>query len=231
MNSLATQVQDFYSAIKFPGLYSIDDLNFYKQGIHNNFLSIYNVGVQGCGRVLDVGCGTGFITNLLAIKNPKIKFDAIDFSDSVDYAWRFSVKNKIKNVNYIKDDFFNFNPAGKYDCIISNGVLHHMPDYPLAIEKLKSMIKPKGKLILGVYNSYGKSVKKIVPVKYRSELLRADQEDVPYEVSFTNQEFLSYFPEFKINVIYPSINNRLVDLSNLLNYKNGGLTIYNLTRE
>jgi len=231
MTSAASQVQNFYSEIKFPGLYSLDDLNFYRDSIHNNFLSVYNDGVQGCSQVLDVGCGTGFITNLLAIKNSKIKFDAVDFSDSIDYARRFGVKNKIKNVNYFKEDFFNFYSEQKYDCIVCNGVIHHMPDYKIAIEKIKNMIKPNGKLILGVYNSYGKTVKKLVPVKYRSELLRTDQEDVPYEVSFTNDEFLNYFPEFTVNVIYPSISNHFVDMRNLLNYKNGGLTIYNLTKE
>jgi hypothetical protein len=93
------------------------------------------------------------------------------------------------------------------------------------------MITPTGKLILGVYNRYGKTIKKVLPVTYRSELLRADQEDVPYEVSFSNKEFLSYFLDFKINSVYPSVNKQLVDISNLLNYKNGGLTVYNLEKE
>jgi hypothetical protein len=82
-----------------------------------------------------------------------------------------------------------------------------------------------------VYNYYGKSIKKIFPITYRSELLRTDQEDVPYETNFTNKEFLNYFKEFKINTIHPSINNQLVDITNLMNYANGGLTVYNLTRE
>ena len=41
----------------------------------------------------------------------------------------------------------------------------------------------------------------------------------------------SYLEEFKINTIHPSINNQLVDITNLMNYANGGLTVYNLTRE
>jgi hypothetical protein len=106
-----------------------------------------------------------------------------------------------------------------------------MPQYKDAIDKIKTMITPSGKLILGVYNYYGKSLKKLLPIKYRCELLRMDQEDVPYEINFTNREFLNYFKEFKVNTIYPSINNRLVDIKNLINYTNGGLTVYNLTRE
>jgi SAM-dependent methyltransferase len=130
-----------------------------------------------------------------------------------------------------KEDFFKFVPTHQYDCIICNGVLHHMPKYKDAIDKIKTMIAPSGRLILGVYNYYGKSIKKIFPITYRSELLRTDQEDVPYEINFTNKEFLNYFKEFKINTIHPSINNQLVDITNLMNYANGGLTVYSLTRE
>lgn len=228
--NIETQIQNFYSAIKFPGLYSVDDLNFYQEKIDNKFLSMYNTGIQGSKTILDIGCGTGFITNLLAIKNPDIKIDAVDFCDSIKFASNFSKEHNITNVTYYKEDFFKFNPTRKYDCIICNGVLHHMPLYQDAIEKIKIMITPTGKLILGVYNCYGKTIKKVLPITYRSELLRIDQEDTPYEVSFSNKEFLSYFLDFKINSVYPSFNKQLVDLSNLLNYKNGGLTVYNLEK-
>jgi 2-polyprenyl-3-methyl-5-hydroxy-6-metoxy-1,4-benzoquinol methylase len=231
MTDVASQVRKFYGEIKFPGLYTIDELAFYKDSISNDFLSIYNNGIQGCTRILDVGCGTGFITNLLAIKNPSTIIDAVDFSDSIEFAIEFSREYAISNVTYYKEDFFKFKSFEQYDCIICNGVLHHMPEHDTAIEKIKSMITPEGKLVLGVYNRFGKAVKKIIPVTYRSELLRADQEDTPYEVNFSNQEFLNYFPEFSVNTIYPSLNNRLVDISNLLNYNNGGLTVYNLTRK
>lgn len=231
MTDVASQVRKFYSEIKFPGLYTIDELAFYQDVISNDFLSIYNNGIQDCTQILDVGCGTGFITNLLAIKNPDVLIDAVDFSDSIEFANEFSKEHTITNVTYYKEDFFKFKAVKQYDCIICNGVLHHMPDYKTAIKKFKDMITPNGKLILGVYNRFGKAVKKIMPVTYRSELLRADQEDTPYEVNFSNQEFLDYFSEFNVNTIYPSLNNKLVDISNLVNYNNGGLTVYNLTRK
>ena len=230
MNDVVSQVRKFYGKIKFPGVYTIEDLEFYKDNIHNEFLSIYNNGIQDCFTMLDVGCGTGFITNLLAIKNPKLKIDALDFSDSIEFASKFSIENNIHNVIYFKEDFFKFKTIKKYDCIICNGVLHHMPAYKEAIDTFKHMIMPGGKLILGVYNCFGKIVKKVIPVIYRSELLRADQEDVPFEINFSNKEFLNYFLEFKVDKIYPSFNNKLVDIRNLLNYNNGGLTVYHLTK-
>ena len=108
MNDVESQVKKFYGEIKFPGLYTIDELSFYKDSIPNDFLSIYNNGVQGCIRILDVGCGTGFITNLLAMKNPNIIIDAVDFSDSIEFAMDFSKKHSLHNVTYYKEDFFKF---------------------------------------------------------------------------------------------------------------------------
>lgn len=229
--NIETQVKNFYSTIKFPGLYSFDNLKFYQEKIDNNFLSMYDTGIQDSQTILDIGCGTGFITNLLAVRNPNIKIDAVDFCDSIEFARKFSKEHNIANVTYYKEDFFKFDSTEKYDCIVCNGVLHHMPLYQNAIRKIKTIITPTGKLILGVYNRYGKTIKKVLPITYRSELLKIDQEDTPYEVSFSNKEFLSYFLDFKINAVYPSFNKQFVDLRNLLNYKNGGLTVYNLERK
>ena len=118
MIDAASQIQTFYSKIKFPGLYDLDDLNFYQESIDNKFLSVYNTGIQDSERILDIGCGTGFITNFLAIKNPNIRIDAIDFSDGIEFAQEFTAENNIKNVTYYKEDFFKFIPTHQYDCII-----------------------------------------------------------------------------------------------------------------
>ena len=228
--SYAGKVKDFYSNLKFPGPYSLEDFSYYQKGYSNEFINVYEKGVQDKAFVLDVGCGTGFITNYLAYMYPRTKFVGVDFSDSIDYAQSFSKKYKLKNVSYYKQDFLNFN-QGPYDCIISNGVLHHIPEYETAMLNIKNMLTDDGKLILGVYNTYGKLAKKFITVKYKTEMLRKDQEEVPFEISFSNGEFLRYFSKFNVDKIYPSLDNRFVNARNLLNYKNGGLTIYRLDRK
>lgn len=228
--NLENQVKDFYSKIKFPGPYTIDNFDYYNNGYTNKFLSMYERAIQDKENILDIGCGTGFITNYLAYKYPSKKFYGVDFSDSIDYAKEFSKKHKLKNVVYEKKNFFDFNKRKKYDCIISNGVIHHMPMYEDAIIKIKSMLSQEGTLVLGVYNKFGKIAKKIINVKYRSELLRKDQEEAPFETSFSNKEVIGYFSDFDVIEIYPSKKNNFVDLKNILNYRNGGLTIYRFKR-
>lgn len=223
-------VKEFYSKIKFPGIYTLDDLKFYDDLLGNKFLLPYDNKITGNEQILDIGCGTGFITNLIARRHPGVSIDAVDFSDSIDYAQAFGQQNNITNVNYFKQDFLEWATSKKYDIIISNGVLHHIERYADAINKAKNLLQPTGIAVLGIYNSYGKKAKKLFNINYRNQLLYLDQEQAPYETSFTHREFMSYFPDYSLESVYPGIGNQLVDLLNLFNYNNGGLTIYQLRK-
>lgn len=225
------QIKDFYSKIKFPGPYNIQDFDVYDQGYTNNFVEQYNNAIMNSKNILDVGCGTGFLTNYFAYKYPDKKFEGIDFSDSIDFAENFSIEHKLKNVTYTKTNFLDVKSDVRYDCIISNGVIHHIPLYEKAIQNIKNILTEDGVLVLGVYNKFGKLAKKFFSITYASELLRVDQEEVPFEISFTNKDFLGYFTEFDVEQIYPSVKNKFTDIKNLFNYKNGGLTIYRLSRK
>lgn len=220
------QVKEFYGEICFPGLYSIEDLKFYDAELVNRYLQIYDYVVGGSTCVLDIGCGSGFITNFLARRHPHVKFYAIDFSTSIRYAKSFAEKNNINNVKWIEADFLTYKFSQEFDCVVSNGVVHHMPDYTVAVNKIKKLLLPQGKLAIGLYNKYGKLAKKVFPITYVNKTLFLDQERAPFEMSFSNQEVLDLFPEFEVLKIHPGYKNSKVNLYNLLNFKNGGLTVY-----
>ena len=222
------QVKDFYSKLKFPGSYSLSDLEFYDSGVYNKYLQMFDDAVIGATSVLDVGCGSGFITNFLARRHPKIQFDAVDFSDSIDYAREFTESVNISNVQYYKENFLNWITDKKYDMVICNGVLHHIPEHAIALEKLKSLTNDK--LVLGIYNTYGKLLKKLVAVKYVNDVLYIDQEQCPFEVSFTDSEFRSKMKDFQLLKTHPGYKNQFVDLHKLFNSSNGGLTVYVFSR-
>jgi 2-polyprenyl-3-methyl-5-hydroxy-6-metoxy-1,4-benzoquinol methylase len=228
--NLENKVKDFYSQLNFPGTYSIENIKFYDEYLCNRYLQVYNNAVLDSTNVLDVGCGSGFIINLLAYRNPGVKFHAVDFSNSIDYAKEFSRSNNITNIEYYKQNFLDFDTKLKFETIISNGVLHHIPEYKKAIEKLKSISCDNTNIVIGIYNKYGKIFKKFIPVQYTNCTLEQDQNSAPYETSFSNREFRELFNDYRIISVMPSIHNRYVDLANLLNYKNGGLTVYTITK-
>lgn len=223
---LEQAVKEFYSKIKFPGPYNLEDLLFYDNLLANKFLIQYNNQIKGNERILDVGCGSGFICNLIAHRHPGVSIDAVDFSDSIDYAEEFSQAHQIKNIQYFKQDFLTWTATTQYDLIMSNGVIHHIEQYKEAFDKIDALLKPGGLAVIGIYNTLGKKAMHLIKAPYRNELLYQDQEHVPYETTFTDNELRSYFDNYQLISVYPGLGNHLVDLCNLLNYKNCGLTVY-----
>ena len=69
--SIEQKVKDFYSTIQFPGSYKISQLKI-NQG---PYIQFYNNAVQGLNDCLDIGCGTGMISNCLAKNNQNIKIE------------------------------------------------------------------------------------------------------------------------------------------------------------
>lgn len=223
---ITEEIKKFYSNLHFPGRYSWEDLKFYEdQGIHNIYLREIESVMQDGIDVLDVGCGTGLVSNLFADKY-KSNFTAVDFSDSIDYARDFAKKQKIKNVTWVKKDFLHYTSKKQYDVIICCGVLHHIPQYEQALDKIKQLLKPNGKLILAVYNPWGKILKRFFNINYNCDILYQDQELNPFELSFTNRQVRKMCIDLKFHKSAPSVNNHLVDLLALTNSENGGLVLY-----
>lgn len=222
---LTDQIKQFYNTIQFPGAYTMEDLKFYDQGIFNTYLKEIDNVLTDNIKVLDIGCGTGLISNLFALKYYS-KFTAIDFSNSIDFAELFAVKNNINNVTWIKDDFLDFNTNEKYDVIICCGVLHHIPEYKKALNKIKSLLNPNGVLVLAVYNKYGKVLKKYISIDYQSNILYEDQENNPFELAFSHKEVLTMCDDLRLRIVKPSFFGKLVNLHGFFNPRNGGLALY-----
>lgn len=101
---------------------------------HSNFIKLlqgFCHKPESINTVLDMGCGTGDITFRLGRAFPRTRIDAIDGSSAMlDFASEMlerepEIKGKISLIHVSVQEFL---PDKYYDLIISNSLLHHMPD-------------------------------------------------------------------------------------------------------
>lgn len=218
-------IKQFYNQNQFPGHYTKESLSYHKDQIKNPYLLLIDQHLTSGSHVLDLGCGTGLISNLFASRYQDCQFTGVDFSDAIDYANNYAKLNDITNVTYKKQDVLQFDSSTQFDIVICQGVLHHIPMHNNAVEKIKLLVKPGGTLIVGLYHPGGKLLKKIVNIDYKSEILKIDQELVPYETSFLCSKVKSMFSPFALVDSYPKIG-LLTAIKSIFNYRNGALITY-----
>ena len=91
---LTEKIKQFYSDLHFPGRYTWEDIQFYDdEGIHNIYLKEIDSIMKNGVDILDVGCGTGLLSNLFASRYNS-QFTSVDFSDSIDYARFFNIRDR-----------------------------------------------------------------------------------------------------------------------------------------
>ena len=226
---MTPSVKEFYDRIQFPGAYTMEQLSAYETPIANPYLRIIDEQISSGQTILDVGCGTGLVTNLLGLRHPTSRFTGIDFSQSIMVGRSFSYSHNLDNVCFLQQDVFDLDFKNYFDVVICQGVLHHIPNYHKALEILVNFVKPGGTLILGLYHPAGKIMKKIFQVDYGNDVLFQDQELNPFEISLTLDQIKESLEEFTLCRAYPRyLNNYWIP--SFLNYKNGGLVTYVLQK-
>jgi tRNA (cmo5U34)-methyltransferase len=101
---------------------------------------------------LELGCGTGSLTALLARQYPAARITAIDAADEMIARARtrigaFALGNRVSFVSSFFEDFDL--KAQEYDLIASNMSLHHVQDKGPFYSRLHGALKPGGLFVLG----------------------------------------------------------------------------------
>lgn len=98
------------------------------------------------GRVVDLGCGTGVHTPLLASRFEEVL--AIDLSGPM--LRRARAGRPAVNVRYEQRDLLEVTRGedGRFDAVVSTFVLHHLPDLRTALEHFCSLVRPGGQLLV-----------------------------------------------------------------------------------
>tara|TARA_B100000745_G_C20114991_1_gene381664 strand:- start:122 stop:790 length:669 start_codon:yes stop_codon:yes gene_type:complete len=108
--------------------------------------------------VLDIGCGGGLISELLAKKNGNvtgIDENIYNIKQAREHAKIGSIKINYKNQSL--DTFYKKNKK-KYDLILCLEVLEHVNDVKKTLDKISELMKPGGTLILSTINRNLKSL-------------------------------------------------------------------------
>ena len=102
--------------------------------------------------VLDVGCGTGAISKDIAeIVGNTGKVTGIDNTAKFIESGKISYRN-VKNLELQHCDVFEFHPNQKFDLIVSARVLQWLNNPKDALLKMKSLLKPNGRISILDYN-------------------------------------------------------------------------------
>ncbi len=98
--------------------------------------------------VLEAGCGVGAQTVVLARSNPQSRFTSVDTSpDSVETARETSRRAGLSNVTFKVADIFQLPFAeASFDHVFVCFVLEHLAQPALALDRLKTVLKPGGTL-------------------------------------------------------------------------------------
>jgi carbamoyltransferase len=150
-------VKAFYEETPFPNYDDHDSVRSLidksRRGLYANML---NDAIPYNSTVLEVGCGTGQLTNFLGISCRRV-IGADLCLNSLRLATTFAREQGLSRVGFVQMNLFRpcFKPQ-QFDVVLCNGVLHHTSDPYGGFKSILPLVKPGGHIIIGLYNTYGR---------------------------------------------------------------------------
>lgn len=109
------------------------------------FLRSLNLEKPG---ILDFGCGTGWLSEMLA------RFGSVTGVDLAESAIA-TARTRCPDCTFFAGDFFKMAlPAEHFDVVISQEVIAHLPDQAAYVERAASLLKHGGHLIITTPNKF-----------------------------------------------------------------------------
>ena len=230
-------MQKFYEGVTFPGYDGIDSPSvLMDKATKSGFGRWLDEAIPPLASVLEVGCGTGQMTNFLGLVSTR-KVMGIDQSiSSLLLGQQFRERFDLKNVSFVQGNIFTL-PAknSSVDVLICSGVLHHTPDPEGGFKELLKKVKKDGYIVIGLYNRYARiplgarkclfrctggtlrwldaHMRRRDVDKSKKEIWFTDQYRNPHESWHSVDEVLQWFTECNVQFIsgVPEIGGRVKD--------------------
>ncbi|CAN5194421.1 hypothetical protein BH09DEP1_BH09DEP1_0800 [soil metagenome] len=119
------------------------------------------ISFQGCRSVVDIGCGSGLITAVIADKLPKARVVGIDVNGDMIRAARKNHGSK-ENLSFFEQDAQKVVFNNEFDAAVSFLTLHWVANKPAFLVSLFKALRPGGHfyLTVGTKNSAIEELKK-----------------------------------------------------------------------
>jgi SAM-dependent methyltransferase len=147
-------VKAFYEENPFPNYDDLDsEENLREKARRGIFARLLDEQIPHGALVLEVGCGTGQLTNFLGLHWNRHVLGSDMCLNSLRLAKGFRDRCDIENVGFLQMNLFRpaFHPD-VFDLVICNGVLHHTIDPLGGFRSISRLVKPGGYIVIGLYN-------------------------------------------------------------------------------
>ena len=214
-------VKAFYEETPFPNYDDHDSIrSLIDKSRRGMYARMLDAAIPYNSTVLEVGCGTGQLSNFLGISCRRV-VGADLCLNSLRLGTNFARQHGLDRVAFVQMNLFRpcFKPQ-QFDVVLCNGVLHHTSDPYGGFKSILPLVKPGGHIIIGLYNTYGRlmtDLRRLVfqatggQAKWIDPYLRstpmslekrrawyADQYRHPHESKHTIGEVLQWFDERRV---------------------------------
>ncbi len=151
-------VKSFYEENPFPNYDDLDSTERLREKAQKGvFARLLDEQIPHGATVLEVGCGTGQLTNFLGTVWGRTVFGTDICLNSLRLANGFRSRYQIENCAFLQMNLFRpvFKPD-TFSLVICNGVLHHTGDPFGGFQSIARLVKRGGYIIVGLYNTYGR---------------------------------------------------------------------------
>ena len=167
MRSSDDRVRAFYERAPFPGYPPRDSLaGLRARAARSEFARLLDDAIPPCARVLELGCGTGQLSLVLASGGRTVT--GADFArPSLQLARDAAARYRV-TAHFVETDLRRpgLRPAA-IAVVICTGVLHHTPEPRASFAAIAPLARPGGVLVIGVYNAIAR-----LPLRARRAIAR-----------------------------------------------------------